>query len=93
MQKGQTILQNGLDEKITQLVLISTQATEAWNLGPTATDSEDDFQAEENQRIIGFWGAQTREAITQIGFLIADDACVEKYGVEKEIDDNVVDEN
>ena len=52
-----------------------------------------DFSAEPGQRIIGFWGAQSNVAITQIGFLVADNDCIEKYGVEKQVDDKVIDED
>ena len=56
-------------------------------MGPKSTDSEKDFSAEPGQRIIGFWGAQSNVAITQIGFLVADNDCIEKFGVEKQVDD------
>ena len=62
-------------------------------MGPKSTDSEMDFSAEPGQRIIGFWGAQSNVAITQIGFLVADNDCIEKYGVEKQVDDKVIDED
>ena len=64
-----------------------------FNLGTVKTTSVKEFHAEPGQRIIGFWGAQSTVAITQLGFLIADDACIEKYGVEKQVDDKVVDED
>ena len=64
-----------------------------FSLGAKKTTSEIDFSAEPGQRIIGFWGAQSNVAITQIGFLVANDDCIEKYGVEKQVDDNVVDED
>ena len=65
----------------------------ALKMGPLPTTDEKDFIAEAGQRIVGFWGAQTKEAITQIGMLVADEACIEEFGVDKEIADNVDDTN
>ena len=61
-------------------------------LGPDATESNKIFTFDEGKEIVGFYGKQTETAITQIGFIVSDRACVEENGIEKEIDDNVVDD-
>ena len=44
------------EEKISQLVLISTMTRQTWTLGPNDSNSDKNYQAEDDHHIVGFWG-------------------------------------
>ena len=75
-------------DQITQLVLVSSVARKSWTLGPNVSSDEQDYRAMDGKNIVGFWGQYTETAITQIGFVVVDPACVSANGVDKEIKEN-----
>ena len=44
------------DTMITQLALISSDKGKAWTLGPSDSSDEQDYRAEDDHHIVGFWG-------------------------------------
>jgi len=59
-----------------------------YNQGETETEDRKKFEFEEGNDVVGFWGNYVDSKITQIGFILKDNACVAENGVETEFVSN-----